>query len=80
MLNSFISLYYYLMVIRQMYLFDPDEGATRWKMNPVLWVTGAALVLGVFFIGMYPAPAFKAAERATETLFQQPPPAEASLH
>jgi len=72
-LNSFISLYYYLMVMRQMYLFQPVEGMIRFRVTPVLWVTGAALMLGVVFIGVYPSPAFEAAERATERLYQDTP-------
>jgi len=78
-LNSFISLYYYLMVMRQMYLYDPEEGLTRFRISPVLWVTSAALMLGVVFIGSYPSPAFHAAERATETLYEQGPPIEARV-
>jgi NADH-quinone oxidoreductase subunit N len=68
-LNSFISLYYYLMIIRQMYLFDPAPGLTRFRVNPVLWGLGAGLMVGVLFIGMYPGPAFKAAENAANPLF-----------
>lgn len=70
-LNSFISLYYYLMIIRQMYLFEPAEGVARFRPNPVLWVLGAGLMAGVVFIGVYPGPVFKGAERATEPLFAQ---------
>jgi NADH-quinone oxidoreductase subunit N len=69
-LNSFISLYYYLMVLRQMYLFDPEAGMARFRINPVLWVTGAALMLGVIFIGVWPTPVFKAADHATQPLFE----------
>ncbi|MGE3074847.1 MAG: NADH-quinone oxidoreductase subunit N [Dehalococcoidia bacterium] len=69
-LNSFISLYYYLMVIRQMYLFDPVGDSTRWKMNPILGSLGVALVLGVLFIGMYPGPAFSFSEDAAKPLFE----------
>lgn len=69
-LNSFVSLYYYLMVLRQMYLFEPREGLARFRVAPVLWVTGAALMLGVMFIGVYPSPAFQAAEQATERLYE----------
>lgn len=69
--NSFISLYYYLMVIRQMYLFEPEHGRTRFKVHPLLGVMGVALTLGVVVIGVYPGPLFKGAERATEPLFQQ---------
>jgi NADH-quinone oxidoreductase subunit N len=71
--NSFVSLYYYLMILRRIYLFGPENGLTRFKVNPVLWVVGGALMLGVLFIGVYPQPAFKAAENATSPLFSQSP-------
>lgn len=70
-LNSFISLYYYLMIIRQMYLFDPAPGSRRWRVNPVMWTLSAALMVGVLFIGIYPQPLFKGAEKAANPLFQQ---------
>ena len=70
-LNSFISLYYYLMVLRQMYLFDPPEGIKRFRPNPLLTVLSGVTMLGVVFVGVYPAPLFEAADRATETLFTQ---------
>jgi NADH-quinone oxidoreductase subunit N len=72
-LNSFISLYYYLMVMRQMYLFDPVEGMGKrsFGVNPLLAGLGGLLMLGVVFIGVYPGPAFKAADRATEPLFER---------
>ncbi len=68
--NSFISLYYYLMIVRQMYLFDPVDGLKRFRVNPVLWALGGALMLGVLFIGIYPGPVFKAADKAATPLFQ----------
>ncbi|MGE5596405.1 MAG: NADH-quinone oxidoreductase subunit N [Hyphomicrobiales bacterium] len=68
--NSFISLYYYLMVIRQMYLFDPVQGLLRFRVNPVLWVVGAVMLLGVLFVGVYPGPVFEGAERAANPLFE----------
>ncbi len=71
--NSFVSLYYYLMIMRRMYLFGPENGLTRFRVNPVLWVVGAALMVGVLFIGVYPQPAFTAAENATSPLFPEPP-------
>lgn len=69
-LNSFISLYYYLMIIRKMYLFDPEGDTTRWKLDPVLGGLGVALVLVVLFIGMYPGPAFEVSEEAARPLFE----------
>lgn len=69
-LNSFISLYYYLMVIRQMYLFDPVGDVSRWKVSPALWGLSAALMVGVLFIGVYPGPLFELSERAAQPLFE----------
>ncbi|MCC6960967.1 MAG: NADH-quinone oxidoreductase subunit N [Dehalococcoidia bacterium] len=69
-LNSFISLYYYLMIIRQMYLYEPVGETARWKVNPVLGGLAVALVLAVLFIGMYPGPAFTVSEEAAKPLFE----------
>jgi len=68
-LNSFISLYYYLMVIRQMYLFDPEVGQRRIKLTPVLAGLGGALMLGIIFIGVYPQPLYELADNSTVDLF-----------
>lgn len=70
---SFVSLYYYLMVMRQMYLFDPPEGATRFRVPAALWVAAAALMLGTVFIGSYPQPLFRATDGATAALFDHGP-------
>lgn len=69
--NSFVSLYYYLMVMKQMYMFDPEEGERRSRMNPLLAVTSGALVLGVVFVGIWPTPLFKGAHEATAPLFEE---------
>ena len=63
---SLISLYYYLMVIKQMYIHPPDDAtplATPLLTKGVL----AVLVLAIIFIGVYPGPlvdAIAAASRA----------------
>ena len=67
--NSVISLYYYLMVVREMYLFDPDENIKRFRVNPVLAGLAGVLLLGVLFIGIYPGPVLKGAARASTPLF-----------
>lgn len=68
--TSFISLYYYLMVIREMYLFDAEGGLQRFRLPAVMWSLGTLLLLGILFIGIYPAPVFEVADAAVEPLFQ----------
>ena len=69
---SFVSLYYYLMVIKQMYLYEP-EGGDRKRLNvPIPHAAAlAVLVAGVLFIGLYPTPLFDVIHSSTESLFQQ---------
>lgn len=77
--NSFVSLYYYLMVMRQMYLFPPAEGERRFRVNPLLWVTSAGLMAAVVFIGLWPTPVFKGAHEATAPLFESSSTAQVRL-
>ncbi len=68
-LNSFISLYYYLMIMRQMYLYDAAPNS-KLKMNPLLGTVAGLLLIGVLFIGIFPGPAFEAVDGAAEALFE----------
>ena len=65
---SFVSLYYYLVIIRQMYLGTP-ESPTR---CPIPWFEYGAIALligGVFLGGLYPAPVFEAIDDSTASIF-----------
>ena len=84
MFNSLISLYYYLTVVRQMYI----ERAPAWAQEPALahnpgseqgnpgngspsiLITGVlgVLVLGVIFVGVYPFPLLQAIKAASSAL------------
>jgi NADH-quinone oxidoreductase subunit N len=68
---SFVSLYYYLIVIREMYLGEPDE-KTRFPTPWFEYTALTVLVAGVFAVGLYPRPLFTAVEHGTDSLF---PPA-----
>jgi NADH-quinone oxidoreductase subunit N len=68
LVNSFISLYYYLLIIKAMYL-SPPEQPTRFRVPAVMTATIAVLLIGVFAIGIYPGPLLAAAANATKFLF-----------
>ncbi len=81
-LNSLFSLYYYLNVIRQMYIEPKPETADEehemtedgreivLSQKPSLLLIGvlAAMVLGTIFVGVYPFPIVEAIEAATQAL------------
>src|SRR3990172_8369063 len=65
---SLISLYYYLYLLREMYVGEaPEPGRPR---IPLL-MQGAVVVLGVgvFFVGLYPAPLFDVTDSVAAVLF-----------
>jgi NADH-quinone oxidoreductase subunit N len=54
-LNSIVSLYYYLQVVRQMYIIPPRTE----EAVPISWVLSGALLIamaGVLLLGIYPTP------------------------
>ena len=65
--TSLISLYYYLMVIRQMYI-EPINDLAPIKTSPLISGTLVALVLIVVLIGLYPDPLVTAIEQATQAV------------
>lgn len=53
--NSTISLYYYLRIIRQMYIESGDEPARRLPVTATLGLTLAVLTAGVVLMGIVPS-------------------------
>ncbi len=66
---STVSLYYYLQVIRQMYLYPPEAGSERWRPSATGLVTTGGLLAGMVFIGLYAGPLFELADQAATALF-----------
>jgi len=66
--NSVISLYYYLRVVREMYISEPDVEPERIRLSPAsagaLW----ALLAGTIGVGVYPGPVADAVDVATNAL------------
>jgi NADH-quinone oxidoreductase subunit N len=65
---SLISLYYYLYLLREMYVSQPPE-PTRFKIPVVLQASVVVLTIGVFIVGLYPAPLFDVTDSVSKVLF-----------
>jgi len=53
-LNSTISLYYYLRIVRAMYIEPPDEKSYRLQVSPIMQATLLIASFGVVFLGIIP--------------------------
>ena len=77
--SSLISLYYYLQILRQVYIEPAPEGSggvslleehpalTKWPSLPMLAVLGPGLV-AILWLGVYPRPLIEAIEAASRAL------------
>ena len=53
-----------------MYVVEPAEGEeARWRLSPVAYFTTGVLFLGIFLVGLWATPIFKAADGASAMLF-----------
>jgi NADH-quinone oxidoreductase subunit N len=65
--GSFVSLYYYLLIIRQMYI---ETGPLlKLPVQPVMYASIFVLGLVVMLIGLYPAPVYELTDEAAQVLF-----------
>ena len=65
---SFISLYYYLVLIREMYVTEAVD-KTRFRIPLVMQGAVVVLTVGVLFVGLYPAPLFDVTDSVAAVLF-----------
>jgi NADH-quinone oxidoreductase subunit N len=68
---STISLYYYLQIIKQMYLFEDNDNncVSKWNLTPSQYIASSLLFLLVIFIGIYGTPFYSFAEQSIMVLF-----------
>jgi NADH-quinone oxidoreductase subunit N len=67
-LGSLISLYYYLLIMKQMYMYAPPRRG-RVYVPPVLVGVVAVLMVAVVGLGIYPAPLLEVADNAGRFIF-----------
>jgi NADH-quinone oxidoreductase subunit N len=65
---SFVSLYYYLMVIKQIYIGKPEEEG-RLAVPALINGLAVLLIAAVFYVGIYPRHLFEVAQEAANNLF-----------
>lgn len=61
-LNSLISVYFYLRPVVQMYMNEPAEGWSGIRVAPLVALALLIAVIGVIALGVYPAPAIAFAQ------------------
>jgi NADH-quinone oxidoreductase subunit N len=67
--TSVISLFYYLQVMRHAFVSAPEEGAGPLRVPYVMQGLVVILMLGVFYVGLYPQQLFDVIDDATAVLF-----------
>jgi NADH-quinone oxidoreductase subunit N len=67
--TSVVSLFYYLQVMRQAFVSAPAEGEGSLNVPVLMNGLAFALMLGVFYIGLYPQQLFDAIDNATRAIF-----------
>lgn len=65
---SFVSLYYYLLIIKEMYLGKPED-ISRFQTPWLEYGALAVLTVGVFAVGLYPQPLFDVVDTSTASVF-----------
>ena len=66
---STISLFYYLQIVKQMYLYSSDESDNNFSIAFNEYFAAGVLFLSMIFLGIYGTPLYEYAERATKILF-----------
>ncbi|MPZ99729.1 MAG: NADH-quinone oxidoreductase subunit NuoN [Dehalococcoidia bacterium] len=69
LIMSTVSLYYYLQVVKQMYLYEPSGNPARWRLSPTGYLATGVLLVATVVLGIYASPLYTAADRATVALF-----------
>jgi NADH-quinone oxidoreductase subunit N len=68
MVNSTISLYYYLIFVKAAYLKEPRPGQTSFNLRISEKIVGFIILLAIILWGIYPTPLYQIVETAVEKL------------
>jgi NADH-quinone oxidoreductase subunit N len=68
-LNSTISLYYYLLVLKQMYIFDSKKEFPRIKLDISVRIVLVVTMVAIFAMGLFPGPILDLTSDIAQALF-----------
>lgn len=68
-LNAFIGLYYYLTVVKYIYLYRSEDEAVRIPLSRAARVALALTVFGILYLGVFAGPAFEWTREAGRAFF-----------
>jgi NADH-quinone oxidoreductase subunit N len=68
-LNAFVALYYYLNVVKYMYLYDSDQAEIAIPVSRGAWVGLGLSTAVVIYLGVYAGPAFEWTREAASAFF-----------
>ena len=68
-LNAFVALYYYLTVVKYMYLYDSDQQEVAIPVSRGAWVGLGLSTALIIFLGIYAGPAFEWTREAAAAFF-----------
>jgi NADH-quinone oxidoreductase subunit N len=68
-LNAFIGLYYYLSVVKYIYLYRSDEDTVRIPVSRAAQLALGISVLGILYLGIFAGPAFEWTREAGRAFF-----------
>jgi len=63
-INSVVSLYYYLKIIVEMYFKEPEEGSEAIEMAPSIYYASLVMCAMTLIIGVFPQPVFDFAKKS----------------
>jgi NADH-quinone oxidoreductase subunit N len=68
-LNSTVSLYYYLLILKRMYIFDPKGNYPRIVQPRSLKLALFVTIAGILLMGVFPGPIINFTTHASQALF-----------
>ena len=68
-LNAFVGLYYYLTVVKYIYLYRSEDEAVRIPVSRAAQVALALSVFGILYLGVFANPAFEWTREAGQAFF-----------